>query len=435
MSLRNFSLNFGGVTRQENTLGVSPAVLAEIVKQHGEHSELQQKEIARLADALELKNGQMRAALEILNQADIPPEKYGAKLIEIAEHLTTLRTSTVANSNDTVEIEGLKTRAREAIEAGDLASADELFSQIGARQTAAYAETLAQRGEIALARLRYREAAGHFANAAADVTQTEDYLDAQLNYLSKEAAALYKQGDEFGDNASLLLSIERNRSLLERQARARFPLDWALVQNNLGNALATLGLRERGRERLEEAVTAYEAALEELTRERVPVGWAITQNNRGIAFAALGEREDRTEQLTKAVQAHRGALNVFSRERFSLDWARTQSNLGNTLQKLGERESGTGRLKEAVTAYEAALEELTRERVPLLWAASVGGHGVALMVIAERTNDAEIAEDAVQKIDAAFQTTRGHPFSRYFEPKLTKAKAILDRLKTKRQMK
>ena len=62
MSLRNFSLNFGGVTRQENTLGVSPAVLAEIVKQHGEHSELQQKEIARLADALELKNGQMRAA-------------------------------------------------------------------------------------------------------------------------------------------------------------------------------------------------------------------------------------------------------------------------------------------------------------------------------------------------------------------------------------
>ena len=60
----------------------------------------------------------------------------------------------------------------------------------------------------------------------------------------------------------------------EEWTRERVPLDWAMTQNNLGNALATLGERESGTARLEEAVAAYRAALEERTRERVPLDWA-----------------------------------------------------------------------------------------------------------------------------------------------------------------
>ena len=62
------------------------------------------------------------------------------------------------------------------------------------------------------------------------------------------------------------------------------PLDWAMTQNNLGIALWTLGERESGTARLEEAVAAYRAALEEWTRERVPLDWAKTQNNLGNAL-------------------------------------------------------------------------------------------------------------------------------------------------------
>jgi Tetratricopeptide repeat len=40
-------------------------------------------------------------------------------------------------------------------------------------------------------------------------------------------------------------------------------LDWAAAQNNLGNALATLGERESGTARLEEAVAAHREALKE----------------------------------------------------------------------------------------------------------------------------------------------------------------------------
>ena len=64
------------------------------------------------------------------------------------------------------------------------------------------------------------------------------------------------------------------------------PLDWAATQNNLGNALTTLGQRESGTARLEQAVAAYRDALQEYTRERVPLDWATTQNNLGIALCS-----------------------------------------------------------------------------------------------------------------------------------------------------
>jgi hypothetical protein len=47
--------------------------------------------------------------------------------------------------------------------------------------------------------------------------------------------------------------------------RERAPLQWAATQNNLGNALWTLGARESGTARLEEAVSAYREALKEYT--------------------------------------------------------------------------------------------------------------------------------------------------------------------------
>ena len=115
-------------------------------------------------------------------------------------------------------------------------------------------------------------------------------------------------------------------------------------------------------------MAAYRAALEERKRERVPLKWASTQDNLGTALQTLGGRETGTARLQEAVAAYRAALEERTRERVPLSWASTQNNLGNALQTLGERETGTARLEEAVAAFRAALEEITRERVPLGWA-------------------------------------------------------------------
>ena len=86
-----------------------------------------------------------------------------------------------------------------------------------------------------------------------------------------------------------------------------------------------LGERESGTARLEEAVAAYRDALQERTRARVPLEWAMTQINLGDALLTLGERESGTARLEEAVAAYRDALQENTRARVPLDWAITQT--------------------------------------------------------------------------------------------------------------
>ena len=105
-------------------------------------------------------------------------------------------------------------------------------------------------------------------------------------------------------------------------------------------ALETLGERENGTARIEEAVEVYREALKEYTRERAPLDWAATQMNLGNALARLGERESGTARLEEAVAAFREVVKEYTPARAPLDWAAAQMNLGNTLRVLGEREGG-----------------------------------------------------------------------------------------------
>ena len=86
-----------------------------------------------------------------------------------------------------------------------------------------------------------------------------------------------------------------------RSTRERVPLDWAATQNNLGNALRTLGERESGTARLEEAVAAYRAALEERTRERVPLEWAASYGSQGVAMMLIADRTNDAAMAKTAV--------------------------------------------------------------------------------------------------------------------------------------
>ena len=228
-------------------------------------------------------------------------------------------------------------------------------------------------------------------------------LEKGLNDVTEKIAALLKGGAvESARRASLHMVLgnalatlgERERGTerfeqavaayteaLKERPRERVPLDWAMTQNNLGAALVTLGKRERGTERLEQAVAAFTEALKERPRERVPLDWAMTQNNLGAALVTLGKRERGTERLEQAVAAFTEALKERPRERVPLDWAMTQSNLGTALVTLGKRERGTERLEQAVAAFTEALKERPRERVPLDWAMTQSNLGNALVTL------------------------------------------------------
>jgi len=225
---------------------------------------------------------------------------------------------------------------------------------------------------------------------------SSDNRGAALNSLGIALATL---GERESGTARLEEAVAAYRAALEERTRARVPLDWAMTQNNLGTALKTLGERESGTARLEQAVAAYRAALDEWTRERQPYAWATTQNNLGNVLQVLGEREIGTRRLKRAIAAYRRALDEFTRERVPLDWAMTQNNLGNALSRLGLRQSGTTRLRKAVSAYQAALEEYTRERFPLDWAMTKSNVGNTLRLLGER----ESGKEGIRHLDEAVE--------------------------------
>ena len=334
--------------------------------------------IARL-DSYEINQQQMRTALVIIGENDIPPERMGTKFVEIAEQYKVLKGSTAPiKQGDPANVAALRANVQRAIETGDLAKADLLLEEIGGefaltRHTAdsisivSEAQISVQRGEIALTQLRYIEAVRYFGNAA-ELIPSGAYRNERIEYLRKEAGALFKQGVEFGDNNALLTAIERYSLLVTLVSRDHEPQQWGTIQNDLGNALMKLGERESDTAKLAEAALAFREALRLQARERVPFDWARTQSNLGNALARHGARERGTAKLEAAVAAYREALKEQSQQRTPFDWASTQNNLGVALAALGQREAGREKLVAAVSAYHEALKVFTRDRAPLPWA-------------------------------------------------------------------
>ncbi|MEM0908604.1 MAG: helix-turn-helix transcriptional regulator [Pseudomonadota bacterium] len=219
-----------------------------------------------------------------------------------------------------------------------------------------------------------------------------DHRGAVLNRLGTALATL---GERESGTARLEDAVSAYRLALEEFTRERVPLDWARTQMNLGVVLSYLGAREAGTSRLEEAVTVYQLALQEMTRDRLPLQWAKTQMNLGIVLATLGERDGHKASMEDAISAYRLASEEWSRDNLPFEWATLQMNLGNALAVLGAWESGTESLETAVGAYYLALEEWTRERVPLDWAMTQNNLGNALRILGERESGTAHLEDAV----------------------------------------
>ncbi|OKH57878.1 CHAT domain-containing protein, partial [Scytonema sp. HK-05] len=177
---------------------------------------------------------------------------------------------------------------------------------------------------------------------------------------------------------------------LQEHTRDRFPMKWAMTQNNLGNAYRNRIRGERA-ENLEIAISCYTQALQEYTRDRFPIEWAGTQNNLGNAYS-VRIRGERAENLELAISCYTQALQERTRDRFPIDWAMTQNNLGAAYRNRirGERAEN---LEIAISCYTQALQERTRDRFPIDWATTQKNLGAAYRnrIRGERAENLEIA--------------------------------------------
>jgi len=183
----------------------------------------------------------------------------------------------------------------------------------------------------------------------------------------------------------------------------RFPMDYAMTQNNLGNAYIMLAEVENKAENCKKAIRAFEEALKVFTPDRLPIQYATTQNNLGNAYITLAQVENKAENCKKAIRAFEEALKVFTPDRFPIQYATTQNNLGNAYGTLAQVENKAENCKKAIRAFEEALKVFTPDRFPIQYATTQNNLGNAYGTLAQVENKAENCKKAIEALEEALK--------------------------------
>jgi tetratricopeptide (TPR) repeat protein len=200
-------------------------------------------------------------------------------------------------------------------------------------------------------------------------------------------------------------SITAFKEALKVYTLEHFPMDYAMTQNNLGNAYGTLADVEAKTENCKKAIKAYEEALKVSTLERFPMQYGITQNNLGNAYGRLADVEAKAENCKKAIKAYEEALKVRTLERFPMNYAMTQNNLGNAYGTLADVEAKAENCKKAIKACEEALKVYTRERFPMNYAMTQNNLGTAYGTLADVEAKAENCKKAIAAYEEALKVS------------------------------
>ncbi|MBD2744081.1 tetratricopeptide repeat protein [Coleofasciculus sp. FACHB-1120] len=148
--------------------------------------------------------------------------------------------------------------------------------------------------------------------------------------------AQFPQGDKANNSEIAISGYEIVVTVFTREAS---PEEWATTQNNLGNAyrnriqddFADKDMAVRA-DRLERAIACYEQALQIYTRQAFPQDWAMTQNNLGNAYRDR-IRGNRADNLERAIACYRQASEIYTREASPDEWATIQNNLALASEK------------------------------------------------------------------------------------------------------
>jgi len=114
------------VTNSTITIGVPAEKVEELIRLRtkdlklNDLTEAQRENNTQLKKALNLTQGQVKHALEIVGEANVSPERVEAKLVEIAEKFKELQLAADAQPGDDVKITAMKGDVQNAIQNGEL---------------------------------------------------------------------------------------------------------------------------------------------------------------------------------------------------------------------------------------------------------------------------------------------------------------------------
>jgi uncharacterized caspase-like protein len=186
------------------------------------------------------------------------------------------------------------------------------------------AQTYAANAATALLNFDHAKAAELYGKAYEAVKQWDD--KSAFDFKINQADALLDRGYYTTDNDALVASLAAYQEASAMVPRDSAPLDWAKVEDRMGQTLQTLGERLASEDALQEALLHYEAALSERTQEAVPLDWAKSQNNFANALFSLGARKRDTAMLARSIEAFDASLRVMTPEAEPVRWATVANN-------------------------------------------------------------------------------------------------------------
>ena len=215
---------------------------------------------------------------------------------------------------------------------------------------------------------------------------------------------IYTRGnfEQYSFNNNILESArEKLESILAEQSPEHNPLEWAALQNSLGNILAALAQQRMDVDLYEKAIASFNSALEVYSQEETPLEWATAQYNLGTAMQALGRQLSNSKFLKTSVDAYTNALLEWSRDQMPQQWSSTMHQLGATFHTHGTLLKGNRTFQKSVVAYKNALAELDADNYALELVATHNNRGAVLHNLAESEDNAERLAEAIRSYETA----------------------------------
>lgn len=202
-------------------------------------------------------------------------------------------------------------------------------------------------------------------------------------------------GRELRSEDSLHTAIAYFQRTQADWTRERDPLEWAMVQQNLGSALSDLSAINLQAAPLQPAVAAYQNSLAVYQSRSDRLDSAKVQFRLGIAFEKIGAHEEGVESLRRAVDCYRAALKGFDPRYYPVYWADAQRYLGNTLATMADRVPGTKELDEAIAADREALKFYRKQTWPIYWAVAQHQLAQSLCQLGDKTSNRDVLKESV----------------------------------------
>jgi len=198
-------------------------------------------------------------------------------------------------------------------------------------------------------------------------------LSREIGDCHSEANLLANLGSAYADlptddrAQNLEVAIHHCRQALEILTSEMVPMDWAMIQNNLGNIYLAMFQATGSEQYADVARKAFELALEIFTPQISPLEYAAVQNNLANALLSRYEHTGEPQSLEMAIQAFQQALRFRTPEAAPVDYAATQSNLGIAWQRLFSATGDEHNLDQAIDAFEQALQIYKPDVSPRDW--------------------------------------------------------------------